>query len=388
MTLNVLPTQSQSDAPQVAMPEPADRANPANPPSGTNVPSGFAFVETAYEPNGDVTKQEVAKLSDNDFLTGLKKQRKRSFGEMHAYIIFLDEATARFSDEQPRAEGGQFQRGSIPTLPEAFAAVGLNYETERKRKQRYLAAMNVRLATQTPPQLAEGDTVKLKDDTKNAEYVVMNLHESAPKVDIAPKGNEDGETLTVLAESLKKVTTPVKKVKKGDLILCEDTGAELVYEGQGKFTRTATPTLLEQKRERELASLKAKQERAKAKAEEKQRQKELRNAEDTRRDLDKLAETKRSRQRGKKAAADTLTKRSAKAKTFVTKRLENPIDDYIFGTFNIDDLNNPLSKAKKLEDAEAETRRLNTKYAGKAEPLEMPPGVLGAQVQQTAVSVM
>jgi hypothetical protein len=114
------------------------------PPSGTVVPNGFVFVETTYEPNPYVSPQEVAALSDNALLTGLKKQRKRTQEELDAFVVFFDEALARFSDEQPRTAGGQFQRGDKPTLPEAFAAIGLNYETERKRKQRYLAAMRVR----------------------------------------------------------------------------------------------------------------------------------------------------------------------------------------------------------------------------------------------------
>jgi hypothetical protein len=72
------------------------------PPSGTLVPSGFVFLETSYEPHQDVTPEEVASLSDNDLLTGLKKQRKRTqeeLDERHAEFTFreLEELTSSAS---------------------------------------------------------------------------------------------------------------------------------------------------------------------------------------------------------------------------------------------------------------------------------------------------
>ena len=286
------------------------------PPSGTLVPSGFVFLETSYEPHQDVTPEEVASLSDNDLLTGLKKQRKRTQEELDAFVVFFEEAVARYSDEQPRTASGQFQRSYKPTLPEAFAAIGLNYETERKRKQRYLAAMSVRFTMPKPLQLAEGDTVKLKDKGSDAEYTVVNVHGSAPKVDVVPKGDGNGETITLPTDSLKKVKPPIKKVKVGDLIVCDDNGTEYQYVGGGKFSRTKTPTLLEQKRERELAAIKAKKDREAAKAEEKKRQQELRNAEAARRDLEKIAEKER---RKTEADAKKEAARSRKAEAAATK---------------------------------------------------------------------
>ena len=231
------------------------------PPSGTLVPSGFVFVETSYEPNQDVTPEEVASLSDNDLLTGLKKQRKRTQEQLDAFVVFFDEVVARYSDEQTRTATGQFQCSDRPTLPEAFAAIGLNYETERKRKQRYLAAMRVRFTMAKPLQLAEGDTVKPKHEGDDAEYTVVNVHESAPKVDVVPKGHDSGKVITLPTDSLKKVKPLIKKIKVGDLLLCDDNGAEYQYSGGGKLSRTKTPTLLEQKRERELAAIEAKKER-------------------------------------------------------------------------------------------------------------------------------
>jgi hypothetical protein len=310
-------TQSQS----IAAAHTQTNAITIIPPSGTLVPSGFVFVETSYEPNQDVTSEEVTSLSDNDLLTGLKKQHKRTQEQLDAFVVFFDEVVARYSDEQPRTATGEFQCGDRPTLPEAFAAISLNYETERKRKQRYLAAMSVRFTVPKPLQLAEGDTVKLKDGSDSTEYAVVNLHRSVPKADVVSKGSVSGKVITFPTDSLKKVKPLVRKVKVGDLILCGDNGAEYQYVGGGKFSRTKTLTLLEQKREGELAAIKAKKEREAAKAEEKKRQQELRKAEAARRDLERIAEKKRRkaeadaqkqavRQRKVAAAAEKATKRS------------------------------------------------------------------------------
>ncbi len=116
--------------------------------------------------------------------------------------------------------------------------------------------------------------------------------------------------------------SPVKKVKAGDRILCEDTGAEYQYGGNGKFSRTKTPTVLEQKHQRVIANIKAKQQQEKAKGEEKERQKELRQAEGARRDLDKLAEKERrkaqveaKKQAARKKKAESAAKKTARTKT-------------------------------------------------------------------------
>jgi hypothetical protein len=119
------------------------------------------------------------------------------------------------------------------------------------------------------------------------------VHESAPKVDVVSKADATGKTLTVPTESVTKVVIPIRKIKLNDLILCDDNGAEYQYVGGGKFSRTKTPTGLEQKRERDVAAIKAKKEREAAKAEEKKRQQELRKAEAARRDLEKIAEKER-----------------------------------------------------------------------------------------------
>lgn len=277
------------------------------PPPGTVVPSGFVFIETIYEPDVNVTEEEVAKLSDNDLLTGLKKQRKRTQAELDAFIMLYDEVVARYSEVQSRTDGGQFQHRDKPTLPEAFAAIGLSYETERKRRQRYLAATNVRFATPKPRQLAAGDPIQTRDTGTKGE--VEKVHETAPKADVLFEGAQFA--VTVPTASLKKI--PVRKMEYGNLFIDAASGAQYRYVSDGKLSRTQTPDYLQRKQQRELAAITAKKEREAAKVEEKRLQKELRKAEAARRDLERVQKAQ-----AEKAAAQ---KKKAEAKAAKAKKL-------------------------------------------------------------------
>ena len=305
-------TQSQSIAAPKTHPRTPSRVDATTNSGGTIVPAEFHFTETQYEPTDKVTGEELSTLSQDDLLTGLKKQYSRTrnshaqFGrDLAALVAFYDAVVARYSNE--RVSKG---RNGEPTLREAFFAVGWNYEAARKMKQRYNASIAALPSYAPAPKqlrLAEGDKVKAGDGT---EGTVENVHESAAKVDVVFKGRD--EIVTIPVAELAKVVIPVKKVRVGDLILCDDSGAEYTYEGHGKFSRTKTPTLLEQKRE--LAAIKASQEREKAKAEEKKRQKELRKAEAERREFEKIAEKERRTTEAKaKKEAARLKKAEAKA---------------------------------------------------------------------------
>jgi hypothetical protein len=307
-------TQSQSIAAPKTHPRTPSRLDATTNSGGTIVPAEFHFTETQYEPTDKVTGEELSTLSQDDLLTGLKKQYSRTrnshaqFGrDLAALVAFYDAVVARYSNE--RVSKG---RNGEPTLREAFFAVGWNYEAARKMKQRYnasIAALPSYAPAPKPLRLAEGDKVKAGD---GAEGTVENVHESAAKVDVVFKGRD--EIVTIPVAELAKVVIPVKKVRVGDLILCDDSGAEYTYEGHGKFSRTKTPTPLEQKRERELAAIKASQEREKAKAEEKKQQKELRKAEAERREFEKIAEKERRTTEAKaKKEAARLKKAEAKA---------------------------------------------------------------------------
>jgi hypothetical protein len=256
-------------------------------PSGALVPTGDWFVETSYEPPENVTEEEVANLPDNDLLTGLKKQHRKTQRDLDAFLVFYDEAVRRFKEEQPRLEDGQFScKDKARTLPEAFKAIGLNYETERKRQQRYLAAKNSwRTKSAKPPRYKEGTTVK---DANSDEYVVLD--QAGSQVDVVPEGHTLEESLTLPVNSLVRV--PVKKISLKDLLYCEDNRKYYRYAGKGILKCSATPALLEHKHAREEKEIKAKQERLKAKIEEQQHHKALRKAEAVRRDLEQIAKAK------------------------------------------------------------------------------------------------
>lgn len=301
------------------------------PPSGTDVPSGsWEFVETAYEPHTNVTTEQVAKLNDNDLLTGLKKQRKRTQEELDAFVVFFEGTVQRFGQEQPRDAVGQFQRGVKPALPEAFKAIGLNYETERKRKQRYIAARNTRVRLlPSPPSIREWRIVK---DTNAAEYVVVA--KSRPgEVEVVPTGGELDDATTVATTLLTQV--PVKKLEPNDLLLCADNGKQYRYIGKGTFKCVEMANLIKQKQNRDAEALKAVREQMKATQQEKARVKELRSAEAARRDLDLITERpeknkKRNQQsnaaQAKRPAEQKKPKTEAEVKAEANKKAKEKAD--------------------------------------------------------------
>jgi hypothetical protein len=318
---------------QVNTPSPADAPSQALTPAfGTIVPNAnkFTFTETDYEPTDGLTVEEMIMLSDNDLLTGCKKQFAitatsfKSFKrDLETLVMFFDAIVERFKDQ---GHNGAARQGR-PTLPGAFFAIGWNYEAARKMKQRFLAAKDpipTYAPTPMPLQLTEGDLVM--EQGKDVVFTVVNVHApspaNTPTVDIVPKEDDKAKPRTITTESLKKVTVPIKQVEVGNLILCNDTGAEYRYEGHGKFVRTDTKTLQEQKRDRELATIKANRDREAAKTAEKARQKELRKAEAARRDLDKIVEKQR-RSAEAKAKKDAKVKKQAEAKAAKAKSAGN-----------------------------------------------------------------
>jgi hypothetical protein len=267
-------------------------------------------------------------LSDNDLLTGCKKQfaiTAKSFKpfkrDLETLVMFFDAIIERFKDQ---GRNGAARQGR-PTLPEAFSVIGWNYEAARKMKQRFLAAKDpipTYAPTPRPLQLTEGDLVM--EQGKDGVFTVVNVYApspaNTPTVDIVPREDDKAKPRTITTESLKKVNVPIKKIEVGNVILCSDTGTEYRYEGHGKFMRTDTKTLQEQKRDRELATIKANRNREAAKAAEKAQQKELRKAEAARRDLDKIAEKER-RSAEVKAKKEAKVRKQAEAEAARAKQL-------------------------------------------------------------------
>ena len=379
-------TRSQSIAAPKTHPRTPSRVDAVTNSAGTIVPAEFRFTETPYEPTDNVTGEELSTLSQDDLLTGLKKQYSRTrnshaqFGrDLAVLVAFYDAVVARYSNERlSKGRNGEL------TLREAFFSVGWNYEAARKMKQRYnasMAALPSYAPAPKPLQLAEGDKVKAGDGT---EGTVENVHESAAKVDVVFKGRD--QTVTIPIAELTKVVVPLKKIKIGDLILCDDNGTEYKYEGHGKFSRTKTATLLEQKRERELATIKANQEREKARAEEKKRQQELRKAEAARRDLEKIEKAKAEKEGARKKKAKAKPKKDAveakKAKAASAEAGKKTTAELVksarigdtseFGIYSESyggpyDSTNAAQIFKSLPECEAERDRINAKRATKPE---------------------
>jgi hypothetical protein len=372
------------------------------PPDATT--DGATFVAPAINPD------TISVLSDDDLIAACKSQFKLTDSsyslfrrDKHLLASIYDEMVSRFRDEHSKGH----ERDGKPTLRQAFALAGWNYDAARRFRQRHEQEKKSRMLTTyenpaRPLKLTEGDTVELKDDKAATEYVVVNVHESAPKVDIAPKSNANGRTETVPTESLKKASVPVKKVKRGDLLLCEDIGAEYIYKGNGEFARTKTPTVLQQKRERELANIEAKQRREKAKSEEKKSQREVRKAEAVRRELDKLAERERRKAdaEAKKQAARNKKVESAAKKTPRTKeetaakptdpekvKVARIGDTNEFGVFPESETEYTIAKALTIgtkQVCETERERINANRARTAGSRGNVVGMVNAEAQQEA----
>jgi len=245
------------------------------PPSGTLVPNG-GFVETDYEPHAGVTKEELARLSPNDLWTAIRKQRRKTREEMTTYLLYFDEAVRRWKVTQERTDAGQFAPKYQPTLPEAFKAIGRNYEAERKKARRYLNELNGRPRTRKSPSFEEGDFVQNGDGD---EFVFIG--EPKPgEAEIVPLGGNLADAQIVPMASVTR-RVPVK-VKWNDLILCIDDNKLYRYAGaSGIQEEDDSSALLKQVRERDEAEVEAQQkhkrEAERAKADEKsQREDKLR----------------------------------------------------------------------------------------------------------------
>jgi hypothetical protein len=223
------------------------------PPSGTFVPNG-GFVETDYEPHAGVTKEELARLSPNDLWTAIRKQRRKTREEMSTYLLYFDEAVRRWKVTQERTDAGQFAPKDQPTLPEAFKAIGRNYEAERKKAQRYLSELNGR-RTRKSPSFEEGDFVQNGDGD---EFVFIGQPKPG-EAEIVPLGGNLADAQIVPMASVTR-RVPVK-VKWNDLILCTDDNKLYRCTGtSGIQEEHDNSALLKQVREREQAEFDALQE--------------------------------------------------------------------------------------------------------------------------------
>jgi len=215
----------------------------------------FVFKETTYEPpiDKDITMDDIRKLDTNDLLTGLKKQRLNagmSFNgairDTDMLINFYDVVVEKYKRQPIKGE----KRDGLPTLREAFDAVGWPYDTARQFRHRYNNARKLfNTARPSFPQLTSGDSVKTEDKRVgtvskmdgNTAYVIFD--------------EEPKEPIAVDVRDLTPVKPVVKIINPGDLFRFSDVG-EFQYQGNENYNRTATPTIAEQKKLDEAAAKK------------------------------------------------------------------------------------------------------------------------------------
>jgi hypothetical protein len=348
-----------------------------------------------------VTAEEAVRLADNSLLTCLKKQHRKTIEEREAFLVYFAETMRRFSRPRLRDANGKFVSDGKPTVPEAFAAIGLSFEAEQKRSERYrkqlkelaeLAAPSLTEGSEESPEFSLGEEVCFRRAGSATTHYVVGKDEKSNTYDLL---SSDGkEEKKVSPEELALLDRPAAhKLKEGDRYVDTATGREFVYDGNGGLKRIVLPKgvqqVIDDMMQRNLDAAMSRAKESVPTAEEKAMQKARRQKEAEQRDDRKIKGNKAAKERTSKkvkaTAAEAKIATMDKVKTFVTKRLDSPVDDYVFGTFNTDDLNTPLSKSKKLHDAEAETARLNAKYGTKGVPPETPLGGAMPQVQPPRV---
>jgi len=205
-------------------------------------PVTYEFNETAYEPPLEISQEEISKLTDNDLLTGLKKQYANTRMTYEGckqdgdnLVLFIDTVIARYKDQHVAGA----KRDGKPTVREAFAAIGWSYDAARQAKSRLKQNLLPERAKKPRLKLAAGDVVKDEDDNK---YVVEHNHVTADKVELLCNDGDGVTTVTKpvyddRGDPLFKKVNP-RKVKVGDRMRCEDNGKEYVYSRGGIFTRT------------------------------------------------------------------------------------------------------------------------------------------------------
>lgn len=344
----------------------------------------------------------LSSLSFDDLLSAAKKMWK--FGRMTHDVV-----VAVFRQIMDRYDGRQSTPPPMK-VEAAFASIGVNYEAARKmvyrdRKKRDLEAIAASL--HLPGASASRTSVfNIGDEvtTADGDGVIEHIHQTTGRIDIVLDetqervANVDPKHVTKL-NGAPVIDSKLAKQKEhvlvvGELLIDAASGKKWIY-ADGKFSMTKVLMRREVKEEA-IARLKAEREVARKRKEE---EKKIRHEQAAIKEASKISAVKAKREAAqakreakRAAAADKAAKATAKAKkrsatarpaipvkvkTFVTKRLDNPVDDYVFGTFNTDDLNTPLSKYEKLRDAEAETDRLNAKYGTKDITPEAPlPGAI------------
>ena len=224
--------------------------------------------------------------------------------EIAADLSYLVEMKNLLSKQGARTDRMKGKDGQVWAL--GWQAWAKSYAAEIGSSLRTILRKMTELTAgeSSAPKLTDGSIVKLS--TSDEPFVVLDVYEKSNKVDVIPVEAKTAKDMkTVSADACKKVTVHTAEVGSF-YIRDKETDAEYVYSGHGKLSVVAYPAVLEQKweEERKESERHLKQER-----EEKEAEKKRRAAEAAKRDLDKIAEAKESK--------NAKAKKSRKAATLV-----------------------------------------------------------------------
>jgi hypothetical protein len=139
--------------------------------------------------------------------------------------------------------------------------MGLNYETEKKRYQRWVQAGKTPKLLHDPklPSFPQGTIVKDKTLPAGAspEFTVVGDPNKAGEPELVPEGGDLTDAVRVPATWLVRVR--FKKVATNDLILCDDNKKVYRYTGKGVLQLVDNSALLKQVRKRDDAEFEAEQ---------------------------------------------------------------------------------------------------------------------------------
>ncbi len=234
----------------------------------------------------------------------LRTRARHHATEIAADLSYLVEMKNLLSKQGARTDRMKGKDGQVWVL--GWQAWAKSYAAEIGSSLRTILRKMTELTAgeSSAPKLTDGSIVKLS--TSDEPFVVLDVHEKSNKVDVIPVEAKTAKDMkTVSADACKKVTVHTAEVGSF-YIRDKETDAEYVYSGHGKLSVVAYPAVLEQKweEERKESERHLKQER-----EEKEAEKKRRAAEAAKRDLDKIAEakeTKNAKRRKKKDAANTV----------------------------------------------------------------------------------
>ena len=269
--------------------------------AGTDAPSLDKKLNLV--PNG--TKFKTPRSMDAFELDSYLRTRARHHAaEIAADLPYLVEMKNLLSQQGARTDRMKGKDGHEWTL--GWQEWAKSYAAEVGRSLRTILRKMAELTAGegSAPKLTDGSIVTLS--TSDEPFVVFDVHEKSSKVDVIPVEAKTAKDMkTVSADACKKVTVHTAEVGSF-YIRDKETDAEFVYSGHGKLSVVAYPAVLEQKweEERKESERHLKQER-----EEKEAEKKRRAAEDAKRDLDKIAEAKESK--------NAKAKKSRKAATLV-----------------------------------------------------------------------